>query len=42
MLHGIDFVVESGQSVAIIGPTGCGKTTIIKLLLGLYECDGSV
>jgi len=36
ILKGVSFVVEPGQRVAIVGPTGSGKTTIIRLLLRLY------
>jgi len=36
ILKGVSFVVEPGQHVAIVGPTGSGKTTIIRLLLRLY------
>jgi ATP-binding cassette subfamily C protein LapB len=36
-LEGIDFSVEPGERVGIIGPIGSGKTTLGKLLLGLYE-----
>ena len=32
--------VEPGQKVAIIGPTGCGKTTLMNLLMRFYEADG--
>jgi ATP-binding cassette subfamily B protein len=37
ILKGVSFAVEPGERVAIVGPTGSGKTTIISLLLRLYE-----
>lgn len=39
VLDDVSFIVESGNSCAIVGPTGCGKTTIINLLLRFYEPD---
>lgn len=34
---GVSFQVEPGEIVALIGPNGCGKSTVLKLLLGLYR-----
>ncbi len=38
-LDDISFTIKRGQSLGIIGPTGCGKTTIINLLLRFYDAD---
>ncbi len=38
-LEGIDFSVKKGGSLGIIGATGCGKTTIINLLMRFYDAD---
>jgi ATP-binding cassette subfamily B multidrug efflux pump len=37
VLDGIDFVVEPGATVAIVGPTGSGKSTLVGLLARLYD-----
>lgn len=37
VLRGLNLVIPAGQCVAITGASGCGKTTLIKLLLGLLE-----
>ncbi len=34
IIHGVDFEVASGEIVTILGPNGCGKTTLVKSLLG--------
>ena len=39
LLQNIDFSVKAGQRVAIVGPTGCGKTTLINLLMRFYDAD---
>lgn len=35
----MNFNVESGQTVALVGQSGCGKSTCIQLLLRYYDCD---
>lgn len=39
LLHDISFSAEPGQTIALVGPTGCGKTTLINLLLRFYDVD---
>lgn len=39
LLQDISFSVEPGQTFALVGPTGCGKTTLINLLLRFYDVD---
>jgi len=36
-LNGIDFEVNTGETIAFVGPSGSGKTTLVKLLVGLYQ-----
>ena len=40
LIEDLSFVVEPGQTVAIVGPTGAGKTTLVNLLMRFYELDG--
>ncbi len=43
LLRDLDLKVTPGQRVAIVGPTGCGKTTLINLLMRFYDVDkGSI
>jgi ATP-binding cassette subfamily B multidrug efflux pump len=39
LIHDFNLSVEPGQTVAIVGPTGAGKTTIVNLLMRFYELD---
>ncbi len=36
-LQGISFAVSRGETIAFVGPSGAGKTTLVKLLVGLYR-----
>jgi ATP-binding cassette subfamily B protein len=39
LIHDLNLVVEPGQSCAIVGPTGAGKTTLVNLLMRFYDVD---
>lgn len=39
LIQNLNLKVKSGQRVAIVGPTGCGKTTVINLLMRFYDVD---
>jgi ABC-type multidrug transport system fused ATPase/permease subunit len=39
-IRGVDLTVEAGRTVALVGPTGSGKTTLVMLIPRLYDVDG--
>lgn len=39
LIHNLNLSVKPGQRIAIVGPTGCGKTTMINLLMRFYDVD---
>ena len=40
LIENLNLTVKPGERVAIVGPTGCGKTTLINLLMRFYDVDG--
>ena len=41
-MTGLNLEVKPGQKIAVVGPTGCGKTTLINLLMRFYDVDEGV
>ena len=40
LIQDLDLVAEPGHTIAIVGPTGAGKTTLVNLIMRFYELDG--
>jgi len=40
LMNGVNFAAKAGQKIAIVGPTGAGKTTLVNLLMRFYEISG--
>jgi ABC-type Fe3+/spermidine/putrescine transport system ATPase subunit len=39
VIHNISFSVQKGQNIAVLGESGCGKSSLLKLIYGLYDLD---
>ncbi|MDD2640657.1 MAG: ABC transporter ATP-binding protein, partial [Arcobacteraceae bacterium] len=42
VLHNINFELHQGDVMALVGENGCGKTTLLKILMGLYASSGEI
>ncbi len=40
LFHNVSFIINKGERVGLVGPNGCGKTTLLRILLGQEAADG--
>ena len=41
-VNGISFSIDCAESLGLVGESGCGKTTLLRSLLGLCDCEGQL
>lgn len=42
LFENVNFTIQHGEKIAIVGPNGCGKTTLLKMIMGQETCEGEV
>ncbi len=42
LLDSVSFVINSGDRVGLVGPNGCGKTTLLRIIIGVEQADQGI